>query len=309
MRHAVSPRGQKCPLLVESDMKNIPNHLNARHHQDHETGDFAAKTNGYLCQVSDSVSCGACCGLYNLADFSRGTLVSMLKQRTLEFASVTRELSEIVGFGEMVSLWAHKNQPFPEFHHCPYVGLIGPELSKVGCLLHPMAEGNKGIDFRGLSYYGGMACRIYFCPSSKKLPERIKKITLACFDDWYTYGLIITEHEFLAAVFYEIETRLGTQIHLEMLSSDTLSKIYRLLTLKLNWPFRSPDWPIANYFFEDRQYRPPAIDYHSIQIDTSPFHAILQELGSEFSSAQALHQAETMLTIYFDSVIKNITDS
>jgi hypothetical protein len=70
------------------------------------------------------------------------------------------------------------NQPFPEFHHCPYVGLIGNELSRVGCLLHPMAEGNTGVDFRGLSYYGGMACRIYFCPVNNICLNELKILSV-----------------------------------------------------------------------------------------------------------------------------------
>jgi hypothetical protein len=261
----------------------------------------------YLCQVSESVSCGSCCGLYNVANFSRDALVNTLEKRTYEFSRISREVSEIIRFGEMVCQQIRNNQPFREFHHCPFVGLIGNELSRVGCLLHPMAEGNTGTDFRGLSYYGGMACRIYFCSVNRHLPERIKKIVRACFDDWYAYGLIITESSLLAAIFQEIETRLENPVYLDMISPEALSKIYRLLTLKLNWRFRSPQWPIVNYFFEDRKYRPPVIDYQTIQLKPSRYHAILQDLGSTFSCAQAMHQAEAILDSHFDAVIENIS--
>jgi hypothetical protein len=261
----------------------------------------------YLCQVSDSVSCGACCGLYNLTDFSRRSLAGTLKIRTYKFAGVPREVSEIIRFGEMVCRQTHNNQPFPEFYHCPYVGLIGDELSRVGCLLHPMAHKNNGVDYRGLSYYGGMACRIYFCPVNRHLPERIKSIVRACFDDWYAYGLIITENLLIAAIFQEIETRLENRVYSYMMSSEALSKIYRLLTLKLDWRFRSSLWPIANYFFEDRQYKPPVLDYQKFQVKPSRYHAILQELGSQFHDAQALRQAEAILDSHFDAVIEHIS--
>lgn len=263
----------------------------------------------YLCQVSDSVSCSACCGLYNLTDFSRRSLADTLKIRTYKFAGVPREVSDIIRFGEMVCRQTHNNQPFPEFYHCPYVGLIGNELSRVGCLLHPMADKNNGVDFRGLSYYGGMACRIYFCPVNRHLPERIKNIVRACFDDWYAYGLIITENLLIAAIFQEIETRLENRVYLQLLSSEALSKIYRLLTLKLNWPFRSPQWPIVNYFFEDRQYNPPVIDYQTIRVKPSRYHTILQGLGSQIPDAQTMNEAEGILNMHFDAVIESISSN
>jgi hypothetical protein len=260
----------------------------------------------YLCQVSNSVSCGACCGLYNLEKLSRWELAAELEKRTYEFAGIAREVSEIIYFGEKVAARVQKNQPFPEFHHCPYVGLIGNELSRIGCLLHPMAEGNNGIDFRGLSYYGGMACRIYFCPVNRCLPERFKLITRACFDDWYAYGLIITENDLISGIFKEIETRLGFHVYLDKISDEALPKIYRLLTLKLEWPFRSPQWPIVNYFFEDRKYCSPDIVYHAIHVKPSRYHAILQALGSTFSCVDNLHQAESILDEHFDVVIEKV---
>ena len=260
----------------------------------------------YLCQVNDSVSCGACCGLYNLEKLSRRGLAEELEKRTSEFAGISREVSRIIHFGEKVAVRVHKNQPFPEFHHCPYVGLIGSKPGRVGCLLHPMAEGNNGIDFRGLSYYGGMACRIYFCPVNRYLPERFKIIARACFDDWYAYGLIITENDLIFGIFKEIETRLGLPVCLDMISDEALSEIYRLLTLKLEWRFRSIEWPVVNYFFEDKKYCPPVIDYQAIQVKRSRYHGILQALGSEISSADTLYQAEATLDEHFDSISDKI---
>lgn len=260
----------------------------------------------YLCQVSDSVSCGACCGLYNVEFFSRKALVRFIEKRTHDFDKVPRKVSEIVRFGEMVCQQIHDNQPFPDFHHCPYVGFIGDNFSRVGCLLHPMARGNDGIDFRGLSYYGGMACRIYFCPATRCLPERIKNIVCACFDDWYSYGLIITENNLIASIFHQIETGLGSPLLPSMVSEKTIGEIYNLLTLKLRWPFRSQQWPISNYFFEDRLYQPPLIDYQKIQVKPSRYHSIFIELGSQFPDAQTVYKAERILESHFDAVIDSI---
>jgi hypothetical protein len=294
---------------MDQSIKISANHQETGQKSIDKKEDITVPGGVYLCQVSDSVSCGACCGLYNLADFSHRSLVNTLEIRTYEFAGVPREVSEIIRFGEIECQRTHHNQPFPEFYHCPYVGLIGDELSRVGCLLHPMADKNNGVDFRGLSYYGGMACRIYFCTVNRHLAERIKNIVRACFDDWYSYGLIITESKLVAAIFKEIETRLEKRVYLHMLSSEALFKIYRLLTLKLNWPFRGIQWPIVNYFFEDRQYNPPVIDYQKIQVKPSRYHVILQELASQIPDVRTMHQAEGLLNMHFDAVIESISSN
>ncbi|MFO8083142.1 MAG: hypothetical protein R6U27_02335 [Desulfobacterales bacterium] len=260
----------------------------------------------YLCQISESVSCGACCGLYNVPDLSCEALSDSLKHRTYEFAKTPREVTEILRFGQTICQTVQNGRPFPEFHHCPYVGLIAPEYSKIGCLLHPLGDGNNGVDFRGLSYYGGMACRIYFCPSYRFIPRRFKIIVRAAMDNWYEYGLIITEYNLINAFFEEIENRLATRLYLEMISPEALSAIYRLLTLKLNWPFRGIRWQVVNYFFEDQKYQPPAIDYQKLKAKPSSYHKMLYALGSNFSCTQNMHQAEDMLNIYFNDILESI---
>ena len=52
----------------------------------------------YLCQVSETVSCGACCGLYNVADPSRTALQTMLAKRTARFVRLPRNMDAILDF-------------------------------------------------------------------------------------------------------------------------------------------------------------------------------------------------------------------
>ena len=52
-----------------------------------------------------------------------------------------------------------------------------------------------------------MACRIYFCPSHRVLPQRFKIVARAAIDNWCTYGLIITECNLINACFKEIDYR------------------------------------------------------------------------------------------------------
>ena len=77
----------------------------------------------YLCQVGERVSCGACCGLYNVADLSRDALEDRLARRTERFAAVAR--SEDGG-----ETWVRVTEGFPQGEH---VGRIGIDL----CLKDP----------------------------------------------------------------------------------------------------------------------------------------------------------------------------
>ena len=46
----------------------------------------------HLCQPNGAKSCGACCGLYNWQDHSRGTVNSLLRRRTSLFFRWERRL-------------------------------------------------------------------------------------------------------------------------------------------------------------------------------------------------------------------------
>jgi hypothetical protein len=256
----------------------------------------------YLCQVSDTISCGACCGLYNLADLSRPQLMAGLKRRSQAFARVCRSADALVAFAEAQTARLARPQPYAGFHHCPFIGLIGERCQRVGCLLHPLSPDNQGVDFRGLSYYGGMACRIYFCLSTRRLAARIKTIVRAAATDWYTYGLIITERELLEAIFAEIEKRAGRILRPEEVTADprAMDLFRQVLELKFTWPFRPARESLCNYFFEDRQYRRPPVDYRRSGGGPSRYDAIHRELGSFFDSSESLSAADQRLDDLFE---------
>lgn len=261
----------------------------------------------YLCQVSPNVSCGACCGLYNVADPSPQAMEAMLSRRTKWFAHVPRTVAGIDAFKERVERTDPRKRPFPEFHHCPFLGIIADSGRRVGCLLHPLAQGNDGLDWRGLSYYGGMACRTYFCPSVRNLPARWLAAIRESMDHWYLHGLIVTERRLLAAFFKELENRIGRPIDTADFSrgTDTVPLLRAFAALKLNWPFRRNDAPgVCNYFFEDGLYRrPQAGRTTGIRLD-SPFETIFQELDSEFSSTAALRKAEERIGELFERIVQ-----
>lgn len=69
----------------------------------------------YLCQVSPHVSCGACCGLYNMADLSPEKLGAMLTRRTRWFADVPRTVKGIDAFKDRVEGAEPQERPFRIF--------------------------------------------------------------------------------------------------------------------------------------------------------------------------------------------------
>jgi len=252
----------------------------------------------YLCQVNENVSCGACCGLYNVADPSEQNLMEMLRYRTRIFDELPRNWQDIEDFGRRMADDTAGDRPFPEFHHCPYIGLVGQSRSRVGCLLHPMADGNNGIDFRGLSYYGGMACRLYFCPTFHKVPAQLKDLIRRAAKDWYRYGLIITESDLLCNVFDELASITEMDSRELRCSPDDppLESIRHLMDLKLTWPFQpSPATDRVNYFFEDGLYTKPAVKYGESDITFSRYDAIFQGLVSVFHTAEHLRKSEAII--------------
>jgi hypothetical protein len=260
----------------------------------------------YLCQANKKISCGACCGLYNVADPSYESIMEMLTWRTDTFSRINRDMDTILAFKEEVENREPQKRPFPEFHHCPYIGLIGEDRLRVGCLLHPLLDENKGIDFRGLSYYGGMACRVYFCPTYRHLPAVFKKIVRETANNWYAYGLVITETKLLNTIFEEVENRLNRPLTKNdiLKNKNALEAVRKLLDLKINWPFRrrSSSGP-TNYFFEDRLYSRPPVNYETIGKPVSRHDTMLQELESYFNSANELHAAEDLIDGLINKVI------
>ena len=259
----------------------------------------------YLCQVNSHVSCGACCGLYNVPVASRSALVQTLKARTKQFKTTPRTVEAIFQFRRMIETGEGRDRPMPDFHHCPFLGLIGPEHATAGCLLHPQADGNNGMDFRSVSFYGGLTCHIYFCPSTRLLPWRYKQIVRSVLDDWYLYGLIVTETRLVICLFEELENRLNRPLYAEDFTAHRTCReaLKYLLLLRVSWPFRSPDnHRLANYFFNDHLYARPVIQPPASGQSISRYRQILQELETDSTSEQTLRQAEVYLDDRFQLV-------
>ena len=231
----------------------------------------------------------------------------MLAARSEQFSRTARNLDALLEFKLAVERRESQQRPFAEFHHCPYIGLIGRQHSRVGCLLHPYADGNQRVDYRGISYYGGMACRTYFCPACRRLPANIKRIVQHLAVNWHGYGMMITETTMLQAIFGEIEQRLRRSIDWPDIHQNSACQqaIREILELKSRWPFRrSFEDGACHYFFSSPAYRRPAIDYAAIGRQSSRYDVLFKELVSSFKRPEELAAAENYLEERFHRIVE-----
>lgn len=256
----------------------------------------------YLCQVSETVSCGACCGLYNLPNLSREKLEILLAKRTEAFVSVPRTENGIYEF-QIRNKGPHRlSRPFAQFHHCPFLGLIGNEKKRVGCLLHPAVHGNNGVDYRSLSWYGEQACRTYLCPATHTLSLVYQSILRQTIDNWYVFGLIVTEHALVTAYFKEVESRIGRQVEVNDFTQNVnaAGAFREFAELKSTWPYRREDPPgPCNYFFENGLYPRQVVFRGAPDIRLSYYEKIFRELDSGFTSSKEIAAADQLLDDLF----------
>jgi hypothetical protein len=256
----------------------------------------------YLCQVSETVSCGNCCGLYNVRNHSFEALQEMMAYRSRVFMETPRNIDSILAYKDHVRQIESVERPIRDFHHCPYLGLVGQAQNRVGCLLHPSGEGNKGVDLRGLSFYGGLTCSMYFCPSARNLPARYSKIVKTFSENWHQYGLIITETQLLNDFFGEMERRINKPVSVEIFSNrpGMVLPVVDFFRLKTHWPFGPENYSYpTNYFFNDDIYPKPDVKYPPNWRLKSRQDHLFREMVSAFNSRADLLHAEELLDDIF----------
>jgi hypothetical protein len=149
-----------------------------------------------------------------------------------------------------------------------------------------------------MSWYGEFACRTYFCPAHHKLAHAYKAILRQAIDNWYDFGLIVTENELLTAYFAELENRLGRHLSPGDFERNPEAKVaFRSFArLKSIWPYRRSGAPgPCNFFFDNGCYPRPPVYRATSRIRQSPYEIMLRELDSGFSSARELGEAEQVL--------------
>lgn len=247
----------------------------------------------YLCQCGEDLSCGSCCGFYNFYFESENQFKEVILKRTIAFENVKRDIDSILKFGEeeIVRVESLGEKPYPNFHHCPYSGFMGDDYEKPGCLLHPLAEKNMGADLRGLSYYGGLACASYFCPTYYNVEAERKIAVREAISDWFKYGLIITEDNMINNIFDELDRVRGKKTASKDFTFEASLLLGSLLKIKFEWPFDRKDFHPANYFFKDTDKKE---EENSILLN-SRFYHILNAVKASIINEKELEEAEEFI--------------
>jgi len=248
-----------------------------------------------LCQPDSEKSCGACCGLYNYADSTREALSARLRARTDRFRRMVRSKKDLEDYARATKAAESFQKRYKVIYCCEYLGFLDGGERRVGCLLHP--QQNAGEDWRGVSFYGRDLCADHLCPSHYFIPPEQAEILIRVIDDWYLYGLCITDIDLVRTYFRLLADRLGQEVKSAVLSDPALrSVVLDFFRWKIHWPFRSPETNrLGKYYFDGSQYMISHIDYERFGYRTSVFNSIFLSLSSVFRSAQEIEQAEEMI--------------
>ncbi len=201
--------GEACGIRYDAPMSGTLSQNDGTSNPEHGS---SASPN--LCRPDGRKSCAACCGLYNVPDGTRSTLMARLEGRTHAFGTVVRDPDAIAEFAAQVSERERVTPLDPVIHVCEFVGFVDSHWRSPGCLLHPSAPGNRGIDLRGLCHYGSMACKGFFCPATEQLEAYQTAILVELIDDWQLYGLVVTDVDYVKSVFRLVEGYLRGQYYL-----------------------------------------------------------------------------------------------
>ena len=256
-----------------------------------------------LCQPDERKSCGACCGLYNYVDSSRSSLEQRLRLRTKRFRKLVKNSGDVDLYAKETLAAEDFRKRYEVIYCCEYLGFLDNEEKKVGCLLHP--QQNSGLDLRACSFYGQELCAGHFCPSHHFIPQSQAKILIKIIDDWYLYGLCVTDIDLVTTYFRLLADGVGEELKPEVFDNVSLKNIaLEYFNGKLTWPFRSLETNrLGKYYFDGSQYMISYIDYAKFGREVSPLNAIFLSLSSEFKNAGEVETAEKLIWVNIEKFI------
>jgi len=248
----------------------------------------------HLCQPDNRKSCGACCGLYNFENHLRTTLLSLLERRT-ELFFLSGEQPDVDRYRNKIKAFPAPPKLFETIYNCEFLGFVDREYRKVGCLLHPLLH--HGVDLRTCSFYGAELCRDHFCISFTCLTPVEQRAVISSLDDWYLYGLVITDVDFVKALFSHVQNRLGDSLRDDLLYSIPVQNALRdFFELKTSWKFMSRTRRLGKYYFSQAEYRIARLEYMKTWgMEPSRFDTIFMSLASVFESEDDVRQAESII--------------
>lgn len=255
----------------------------------------------HLCQPDGQKSCGACCGLYNYQNSTRDALDTRLRARTILFKDVVKKRGDLSYYASQVKNTEDFAKRYEVIYCCEYLGYLDADCAKVGCLLHPVQ--NNGDDLRDVSFYGQELCSGHFCPSYHYLSREESLALIRILDDWYLYGLCVTDIDLVKTWFRLIAEAVHEMPSADKFSREVLKEIsLRFFSLKMNWPYRSHNTNrLGKYYFDGAQYMIKNIDYSSFGIEMSRFNTLFLSLTSEFQDRSEIEEAEILIQGYINA--------
>ena len=173
-------------------------------------------------------------------------------------------------------------------------------------MLHPLGRGNQGIDWRGLSFHGAMACKGFFCRSHRELSTAEKKVILEIITDWFLFGLVVSDADFTHSFFRLTEERLGRHIDpAELVVPPASALVNEFFHWKIDWPYRNSGSELK--FFttpEVLETKQNVRGQKSEQPTRAPLDKIFISLGSKFHSYSERKSAEDKVSQLFSRLNK-----
>ena len=256
----------------------------------------------YCQPVCNSASCGACCGMYNWTGHNRQMVLELLSMQTEYYLNSSRDELDLVRLKKEIS----KKRPaarYQKIYNCEFLGFIDRDKKRVGCLLHP--ELNGGVNLRGISHHGRETCDQAKCTAYSYLREQEAELVAKAADDWYLYGLCLTDLDLINEFLNIASEMVFTEVKAVKIMADPrlLGIFSGYLSLKESWPFARDPNRFGKYFFKDNDYPVYKIDYQSLDSLPCRFDRIFNSLGSEFKSQDELVAGrETLRKIFNDFV-------
>jgi hypothetical protein len=248
----------------------------------------------HLCQPDSAKSCGACCGLYNWENHSRAAVQSLVKGRADLFAT-TAAHGDFDGYRRLAASLAPGPKLCEAIYNCEFLGFVDAERTRVGCMLHPSR--NRGTELRIRSFYGAELCANHYCIGFTCLSEIEQRAVVLSVEDWYLYGLVITDIDLVRSFFAHAENRMGDCVRRDRLEDETVRNTLRdFFRLKEHWKFSAGTNMLGKYYFSEGEYYTARINYGNMRgRGRSPFDRILVSLSSEFSRPEDLEEAEAII--------------
>lgn len=244
-----------------------------------------------LCQPDETKSCGACCGMYNLAGLGPNEVWSRLRVRTSAFRA-TANVQDEESLRDFRAQWeVLDGKLVGGLPNCPFLGLI--DERRVGCLVHPLQ--NEGVDGRDCGVYDRHTCEDYLCAAHAVMRPIEKWLAIEGCEDSYTYGLVVTDPLFVKQLFEQAAQMNGAMPTADrVMRSPESARAY--FSLKRDFPYRAADGVLGQVHGSEALDTPrrqgPA---ESIGVEPDRWETILRCLGTQVADASQLAHARALV--------------